>query len=163
MSVNRYRPHVLVIPEDRADEQIANGFVLHDQVKHRQIQILPCAEGWSGVLHAFTTEYIPYLRNYQQGYVVLLIDFDGNYQIRRNDFEVSIPDDLKDRTFVIGASETPELLRQSLNEDWETIGLSLADECYKDTCLLWGHEQLKHNEPDRLRLLRHVKSVLFGA
>jgi hypothetical protein len=28
---------------------------------------------------------------------------------------------------------------------------------------LWGHEQLKHNEPDRLRLLRHVKSVLFGA
>jgi hypothetical protein len=121
MSVNRYRPHVLVIPEDRADEQIANGFVLHDQVKHRQIQI------------------------------------------RRNDFEVSIPDDLKDRTFVIGASETPELLRQSLNEDWETIGLSLADECYKDTCLLWGHEQLKHNEPDRLRLLRHVKSVLFGA
>ena len=28
MSVNVYKPHVLVLPEDDADRQIANGFLL---------------------------------------------------------------------------------------------------------------------------------------
>ncbi len=26
MSVNKYKPHVLILPEDDADRQIANGF-----------------------------------------------------------------------------------------------------------------------------------------
>ena len=27
MSTNNYRPHIHIVPEDRADEEIANGFV----------------------------------------------------------------------------------------------------------------------------------------
>lgn len=37
MSVNKYKPHVFVIPEDDADRQIADGFVLHPGVAARQV------------------------------------------------------------------------------------------------------------------------------
>ena len=46
MSVNKYLPHVLSIPEVHADEQIANGFAKHDQVTLKQIQVMPYADGW---------------------------------------------------------------------------------------------------------------------
>lgn len=162
MSVNRYLPHVYVIPEDRADEELANGFVLHDQVQVRQIQVLPCADGWPGVLEKFRTEYISHLRNHKDGYVILLIDFDAEYENRRDRFDKAVPDDLKNRVFVVGSRETPELLRQELGKSFEEIGLSLAEDCYKGTATLWGHDQLKHNEPDRLRLVQTVKSILFA-
>jgi hypothetical protein len=161
MSVNKYRPHVFVIPEDRADEQIANGFILHDQVKTNRIQVLPCAGGWSSVCEKFETEYIQYLHTFQEGYVVLLIDFDGQYESRRDLFDKLVPDELKDRTFVVGAKETPEILRQTLGMDLEAIGTSLADDCYNETTVVWGHEHLKHNEPDRSRLFQIVRSILF--
>ena len=161
MSVNKFRPHVYIIPEDHANEQIANGFVLHDQVMERHIQVLPCASGWPSVLEKFETEYISHLRNYNDGYVILLIDFDDNYQSQRERFDKAVPDDLKNRVFVIGAKETPELLKHELSGSLEDIGLSLADDCYKGTAYAWGHDHLKHNEPDRLRLIESVKSILF--
>jgi hypothetical protein len=162
MSVNKFKPHVYIIPEDRADEQIANGFVLHHQVRVRQVQVLPCADGWPGVLEKFATEYIPHLRNHKDGYVVLLIDFDSKYENRRNRFEQAVPENLKSRVFIVGAKETPEVVRQSLGGNWEDIGLSLADDCYKGTRVVWGHDQLNHNEPDLLRLLEAVKPILFA-
>jgi len=39
MSVNVYKPHVLVLPEDDADRQIATGFLLDPSLKPRNIQI----------------------------------------------------------------------------------------------------------------------------
>jgi hypothetical protein len=39
MSVNKYLPHVLVLPEDDANRQLATGFEI--EVKHtRRIQVL---------------------------------------------------------------------------------------------------------------------------
>ena len=161
MSVNKFLPHVFVVPEDRADEELANGFVQHDQVDGRQVQVLRPADGWPGVLEKFTTQYISYLRNHSEGYVILLIDFDAKYKDQRDRFDKAVPDDLKKRVFVVGAKETPELLRQALGERLEDIGLSLADDCYKGTVDVWGHDHLKHNEPDRLQLVQTVKSILF--
>jgi hypothetical protein len=34
--MNKFIEHVLVIPEDEADEEIANGFVLHELVDARE-------------------------------------------------------------------------------------------------------------------------------
>ncbi len=163
MSLNKFVPHVFVIPEDRANEQIANGFVLHDQVKQRQIQIVPCATGWRSVLDKFKVEYIPYLQKYKQGHVIMLIDFDGHYAARRADFELAIPDDLKNRVFVVGARQTPEDLKKELARNFEQIGLSLADECHQGAETVWTHDHLKHNDPDRHRLIQIIKPIIFGA
>jgi hypothetical protein len=40
MSVNKYQPHILVLPEDDANRQLANGFVLDQSVATRNIQVL---------------------------------------------------------------------------------------------------------------------------
>ncbi|MCA9207895.1 MAG: hypothetical protein KDA55_06045 [Planctomycetales bacterium] len=161
MSVNRYQPHVLVIPEDRADEQIANGFIQHDRIQIRRIQILPCANGWPGVLEKFKVEYVRHLRMYPQAQVILLIDFDRQYKSRRQMFEDETPVDLRERVYVIGASDNPESLRDALGTNFESIGLALADECYRRISAMWAHKDLKHNEPDRLWLLESVRSTVF--
>lgn len=162
MSVNKFQPHVYVIPEDRADEEIANGFVLHDQVQQRQIQVLPCANGWPGVLAKLKIEYLPHLRGFKQGNLVLLIDYDGKYEKRRKQFDDEVPDELKERVFVLGAKETPEQLKSKLKMNFEAIGQALADDCFYNRTSLWDHEQLKHNDPDRGRLFTSVRKIMFG-
>lgn len=162
MSVNKYKPHVLVVPEDRADEQIANGFMLHDKVDARRVQVVPCAGGWASVLEKFRTQYIAYLQSFPTGHVILLIDFDGDYTSRRQVFDNEVPSELKSRTFVIGAKFAPEDLRQAVGIGLEKIGLALADDCFQGTDAVWKHDHLEHNEPDRLRLVQSVRPIVFA-
>jgi hypothetical protein len=160
--MNKYAPHVYVIPEDDADRQIADGFVNHHQVKDTRIQVVPPAGGWAKVLKTFQDEYIPRLRDYPTGHVVMLIDFDDQVEKRKTDFEKAIPTDLKTRVFVIGSKNTPEILKkEARKKTFEEIGEELAGDCAAGTALLWGHEQLSHNEVDRQRLFDTVKPFLF--
>ena len=49
--VNKDHLHVIVLPEDHANLQLANGF--HKEVaytRERQMQVLPVAGGWMRVL-----------------------------------------------------------------------------------------------------------------
>ena len=39
--MNRYKPHVLVVPEDDANRQLANGFLQNPALNLRAIQVLP--------------------------------------------------------------------------------------------------------------------------
>lgn len=162
MSLNKFMPHVYVIPEDHADEQIANGFVLHDQVKQNRIRVEQPAGGWLEVLHKFKVEYIAHLQKYEQGHVIMLIDFDGKYDSKRTECEQAIPDELKQRVFVVGPKKEPEDIRREMGKNFEQIGFSLADDCFARTETIWSHEQLKHNDPDRQRLVQTVKPILFG-
>ena len=50
MSVNRYKPHLLILPEDGANRQIANGFILHPSIAARHVQVLGEAGGWCSVI-----------------------------------------------------------------------------------------------------------------
>jgi hypothetical protein len=43
--MNKYRPHVIVIPEDDANRQIANGFLLHPAIATRAVGVMPPAGG----------------------------------------------------------------------------------------------------------------------
>jgi len=163
--MNRYAPHVYIIPEDDCDRQLANGFILHDQLKAPRVQVREPAGGWSEVLKTFQTEYIHLLRADQpghEGYVVMLIDFDGHYDDRRKEFEEAIPVDLKERVFVVGSKVTPEALKNELAENYERIGLLLADDCFGGTETMWNHDHLKHNDPDRLRMVNVIRPILFG-
>lgn len=76
MSVNKYQSHILVLPEDRANSEIANGFLLNPNLNIRSIQILPYAHGWRTVLNKFTSDHISEMRQYPHRNILLLIDFD---------------------------------------------------------------------------------------
>lgn len=101
--VNRDRPHVLVLPEDDANRQLANGF--HDTVdftRDRQMQVLPVAGGWTRVLERFKSDHVDKMASNPNRFMVLLIDFDSRPE-RLGAVKAEIPTELADRVFILGA------------------------------------------------------------
>jgi len=160
--INKYKKHILVLPEDEANIQIATGFVLHPNLNDRAIQVMPPLRGWKKVVEAFTEEYAPeMITKYSDRMIVLLMDFDNNYESRLSYVESQIPPDLKARVFVLGVLSEPENLRTDINKHFEQIGEALAKDCPDNTNELWGHTLLKHNKGELARMASSVKPFLF--
>jgi len=161
MSVNKYRPHVFVLPEDGANREVANGFQKYPfLVSERIIQVLPEAGGWIEVLHEFENVHRIGLERYEKRFMILVIDFDGQ-EDRLEQAKGYIPEHVEDRVFVLGAWTEPEALKGSLGS-YETIGQALAKDCREDTDTTWGHALLRHNGSEVERLRRLVRPILFG-
>ncbi len=161
MAVNRYLPHVLLIPEDDANSQVATGFHLQvSPVRQRQMQVFPVAGGWNEVLHLFETEHAMEMDRCPSRFIVLLIDFD-RVQNRLETARARIPGHLTDRVFVLGAWSEPEDLRRAGLGSYETIGKAMAEDCRNGTNRTWGHELLRHNASEIDRLRQHILPILF--
>jgi hypothetical protein len=141
MSVNKYQPHVFVLPEDDANRQLANGFLREPSLLIRRIQVLPEAGGWTQVLDHFKSGHIMEMGRYPQRFMVLLIDLDG-FAERLAGAKAEIPAELIDRVFILGALTTPEALKQAKLGSYEEIGAAMAKYCLEDTDRIWGHEIL---------------------
>ena len=160
MSINKYKPHLLILPEDDANREIANGFVNNLKINERIIQILPIADGWTKAVNQLKDDYIPRMYQCTERRIVLLIDFDQ----RENRFDYvkkEIPKDLQDRVFILGVQSNPENLRNSTQKSFEAIGETLADNCADNIDDLWGHELLQHNSGELERMRESIKSFLF--
>jgi hypothetical protein len=161
MAVNRHLPHVLLLPEDDANSQVATGFHLQvSPLRQRQMQVSPVAGGWNRVLNLFETEHAMEMERWSFRYMVLLIDFDGvpnRLEIART----RIPAHLTDRVFILGAWSEPEDLRTAGLGSYETIGKAMADDCRNGTSTIWGHELLRHNAFEIGRLRQHILPILF--
>ncbi len=131
MSGNREKPHVVVLPEDEANEKIANGFILSLNINARAIIIDKYAGGWRKVVSKFQDQLVPEMRKYRACVVVLLIDFDcyegSSHNDRLSTVTCNIPDDLKNRVFVLGVLSEPEKLKTKSKMSFEKIGEILAD------------------------------------
>ncbi len=161
MAVNRYKPHVCIIPEDDADRQFVIGFRSHHAVNVTAIDLREPAGGWEYVLDLFEREFIPRLKRYAGAHVVLVLDFD-EADNRRAVCERRIPDELKPRVFLIGAWSNPESLRADLNMPLDRIGESVAESCLTDNDF-WDHPQLSHNAAEIARMTTALKPILFGS
>ena len=159
MSVNNYRPHLLVLPEDDANSQLANGFAL--EVTHdRKIQILPAAGGWLSACEKFASDHVKGLRNYPGRHLVLSLDFDGRSD-RADRVAAHIPEDVRDRVFLLGVQSEPEKLAGQGLGSLDEIGRALGRECRDGARSLWAHELLCHNATELGRLDRAVRDLLF--
>jgi len=158
MSVNKYLPHVLVLPEDDANRNVANGFH-RDLALIKQMQVLPVAGGWKEVMNRFESEHISEMIRHPQRFMVLLIDFDNQAE-RLQKAKAAIPREMTDRVFVLGALSAPEDLKNTLGS-YETIGSALARDCRDGTDATWGHTLLLHNASELDRLRQHVRPFLF--
>lgn len=160
MSVNKYKPHLLVIPEDDANRQIANGFFLSPNLDDRVAQVLPNAGGWGNVVEEFA-RHVTGMRQFPLRRVVMLMDFDhdagrGDY-VRRQ-----IPADLAQRVFILGMLSEPEQWRRSNPaETYEQLGMNLAKSCADGMPDAWGHALLIHNRTELVRLIADIKPFLF--
>ncbi|MBI2948574.1 MAG: hypothetical protein HYY23_13105 [Verrucomicrobia bacterium] len=162
MSVNKFQPHVLVLPEDDANRQLANGFLLEQSLSTRRIQVLEEAGGWSQVLERFKSDHVVEMSRYDKRFMVLLIDFDEKHD-RLDVAKAAVPPNLAESFFILGAWSEPEALRQAALGSYETIGLAMAKDCREETDTTWGHALLRHNASELVRLRAVVRSFLFPA
>lgn len=161
MSVNAYTPHLLVLPEDDANKDIANGFLLDSRVWPRKIQVLPPAGGWSKTIDCAAKEHAQGMQNFPERRLLLLIDFDNDVVNRLAIVIAKIPPAFYSRVFVLGVSSEPEILRTACAKKFESIGETLAGECASGQQMLWAHPLLTHNAPELTRLILDVKPFLF--
>lgn len=161
MSINKHKPHLLVLPEDDANRQIANGFIRDLNLNQRAIQILPIADGWKKAVDEFTNEHIKSMRQFPQRMIVLLIDFD-EVEDRLSYVKSHIPEDFKNRVFVLGVQSNPEDLKRDIKQSLEAIGETLATDCSENKNELWGHNLLIHNQSELERMIKLVKPFLFN-
>lgn len=159
MAANRYRPHLLVIPEDDANRQIMIGFVLGLSVNSRLVQVEPPAGGWLRARDRFGNEIQPTLTMYPERLVLLLIDCDGDPS-RLDELRASVPSALTERVFVLGAGTEPEELRNELGT-FEAIGRTIAGQCLQGSDEVWGHAMLRHNLPE-VKRFREAAGRLLG-
>jgi hypothetical protein len=160
MALNRERPHLLVLPEDDATRSIAVGFA---DVAIGQMQVLDSARGWPHVRDEISSTFATKLRRYPHCHLVLLIDFDDDFNNRMATFRAAIPQDIANRVFVLGAYTEAETLRRASGLKFGPIGQKLAGECERNEAELWNHLQVKHNEPEAMRLRATVNHFLFRA
>lgn len=161
MSVNKYQPHIFVLPEDDANRQLAVGFLLNSSLNARTVQALSPAGGWLNVKEKFAQAHVTEMERFEHRYMILLLDFDEQGD-RLDELQNVIPDGMKDRVFVLGVWSEPEKLRTSLGKSFEEIGKALADECHDGFLDLWNHNLLKHNADERIRMEGILRPILFS-
>jgi hypothetical protein len=160
MSVNKFRPHIFVLPEDDANRQIANGFLLDPSLNGRAIQILEPAGGWQDVLNNFKNNQLNAMSTNPNRYMVLLLDFDQDDK-RLAKVKAVIHESLAERVLVLGVFSEPEDLRKARLGNWEDIGRNLAKDCREGTTDTWNHELLQHNAEELQRMMPILKPILF--
>lgn len=153
MSVNKHKPHWLILPEDDANRQLATGFEL--SFPNKNIQVLPPARGWGHARDSFEREHNREMQRYPERLMVLLVDFD-NQADRRAEVTSAVLDSLRDRVFVLGSYVHPEELKRALGMSYEKIGKALARECVEEKGETWGHPLLRHNVRDLVRIRKRV-------
>ncbi|MCU0795910.1 MAG: hypothetical protein MUF31_08245 [Akkermansiaceae bacterium] len=160
MSVNKYQPHLLVIPEDDANRDIFTGFLNHRSVNSRRVHVENVAGGWTDALDLLINEHARGMRRYDKRHVLILIDFDR----RENRFEqvwTKIPKDLRNRVFIMGCQDEPERVRDATGLTKEQLGEALAKACVSGEAGLWDNPILAHNLPELERMRMTICPALL--
>lgn len=154
----------MILPEDDSDQDVANGFRLHSCVVNRRIQVLNPAGGWGKVVEVFLAEHVMAMEHSPDRLMILLIDFDQHPTERYEKVRSRIPEHIAERVFVLGALDTPEVLKSAFKSRFtlEEIGLKLADDCHEGTMETWSHAHLKHNCSEFVRLRESAHPFLFS-
>jgi hypothetical protein len=161
MKVNRYQPHLLVLPEDDKDRQLANGFFMDPHFASREYLVLEEAGGWLDVLEQFKSDLLPEMHKFPGRLVVLLIDFDHHLE-RLEAALAQVPREFHNRVFILGSLGEPEELCSAGLGSCETIGKALAQDCLGDTMEHWNHPLLRHNLIELERMRARVRPILFA-
>jgi hypothetical protein len=166
MSVNREKPHFLLVPEDNANRQIANGFFMIEPFSKSNSQTLPEQRGWPSIRDSFPSDYNRRLQRYPECVMILLVDFDNEDEADRiAEVKQHVDSSVIDRVFVLGAKSEPEELKKTLGKlrTYEEIGKALAKDCAEGTTNTWNHPLLAHNQHELTRMQSHIAKIFSSS
>jgi hypothetical protein len=148
----------LILPEDDANREMANGFILNDCVIHRNINVLKAAGGWIKAVKKIDECG---LDHYPERRLLLLIDFDDGATTRLTSIKAEINEQFADRVYIMGTASEPEQLRKAFGKSFEEIGLEAARQCAEGKDDFWKHDLLKNNAAELARLSQHVREIVI--
>ncbi|MDR0378618.1 MAG: hypothetical protein LBI62_01480 [Candidatus Accumulibacter sp.] len=158
MSVNKYEPHIFIIPEDDNFRQLVLGFKNDSRVNDAVVKLESNARGWMDALGKI--KHI-HMDDYEKRYAIALIDFDGEPDNRIDYFRREIPA-YEGRAFLLGLyKESEDFKRDCKKKSLEALGMELAESCIGGGGGLWESEHLKCNAEELDRLRKAVGSFLF--
>lgn len=165
MAPNREKPHLFIVPEDKANSDVVNAFFRELECRGanpRQYQIVPPSGGWGEARRLLREEYLNSLMASALVHVLLIVDFDNDDPVQRRRYILDgIDESASGRVFVVGAADNPEALRADVKMKFQLIGETLANECFDDEIELWNHCQLSHNVSENQRLKTKLYEILF--
>jgi hypothetical protein len=162
MTANRELPHIMVLPEDDANNDIATGFLekVHF-LRQRRIQVLPVAGGWPPVRDSFIKTHNAEMKRWPRRFMVLLVDFDEQLLTRVDAVMAEVDPAVHERVFVLGSLKNPEGLKTAGLGSFNTIGQNLATDCSENTTQTWSHRLLQHNAQELARMNSTLRDILF--
>ena len=163
MSVNLALPHLIVIPEDNANREIANGFRLIIEKNDRQFLMKKPARGWPNGRYELValSDSTGHLQKYKSSHAALIVDFDGKRE-RGSEIKQLVSEEVIDRVFVIGVLSEPEKLRNATGMKFEQLGIQIAEGCKDSSINFWQHDLLAHNIEEIRRLSGAVRDIFFN-
>jgi hypothetical protein len=127
------------------------------------VGVEPVAGGWQYVIEVFKS-LIPTIHKYPARNVMLVMDFDGQVDERRQLVQAATPDTLATRVFLLGSKVTPEVLAQELGASKKCIGENLAKACAESDAVglaKWREPGLMNNAAEVARLNQAIRPLLF--
>ena len=157
---------LLILSEDDAYRDLANGFAEYFAIARRRISVPPPAKGGGRKLLKLLQEKVEAVRKNLYSHVLLLFDLDGKPEHNLGKILSQIPDDIKDRVYVLCALDEAEYIKSDLRlSKFEAIGEQLAASCdqgtYNHPSAPWQCSQLKHNKAELGRLAGAVRPFIF--
>ncbi len=156
MGVNYYKEHLYIILEDEKYQRIMNGVNLSLHVNASVIKISNFSGGWGKVFKDFQSS-ISILEKFQKRHTLLLMDFDDDFESRLEEFHNLVPDELKNRVFILGIdNKESEDLARFFKCNIEEVGKKLVEDCPNGNLSNWRNIHLECNllEIERMRQQR---------
>ncbi len=143
---NNYKHHLRVILEDEPYRDILNGATLSINIKDDLLDIRKPCDGWIKVFKQLENE-IKFLEKFKLRYLLIIIDFDYEFESRYKMFSDLIPKQYQDRIFILGVDnkESEELKVFFSMSNLEKIGKKLVEDCPKSDLTNWKNKHLECN------------------
>ena len=163
MGINRCKPHLTVFLEDKPYRDIFNGIKRLHYVNCNILDVKHPCGGWVKVFSNFE-ENLPFINSNNNQYVLLVMDFDNNFQSRKSRFDELIQgQQCSNRVFLFGIEhKESEDLKRFLNiTDNEKLGQSLLNSCHDENCEVWKNIHLNVNFSEIERLQQSLIYPIF--
>ena len=173
--MNEYKPHLKILCEDEINQNFAKVFILglnNHQLLSPQIEtIKDVTGGWNKAVNDLNEVWLEQLRQNNHLFLLILIDSDGRSN-RLNEILSAIPEEFKERVFIMGCLHEPEILKQQSHSAIKQMNKKekVSDEAvgkvlfqhYKNNPKnnLWYSDELKHNADEIERLKENTKHFI---
>lgn len=157
MAANKYQKHLVIYLEDVPYRELVNGAKMLPQLNEAVLTTKSPSRGWSKVFSELEDNLL-LLNSNEKMHALLLMDFDNQYDARRQRFnEIIKSQACHGRVFMLGidkkqSEDLKATLKQTNNEK---IGQLLLEKCPSETSPEWKNEHLLCN----IQEIERIKSA----